>query len=90
MPATTLGVKLDDKTRARLKALGEAKERASHWLIKTAVAEYLDREEQVERERQEDAARWERYETTGRAVHHTKAMTWLDALAKGKRRPCPR
>jgi predicted transcriptional regulator len=38
------GVKLDAGLHTRLKALGEVKERTPHWLMKTAIAEYVERE----------------------------------------------
>jgi predicted transcriptional regulator len=90
MGSTTLGVKLDQETRDRLKKLGEAKDRAPHWLIKAAIIEYLGKEERAEQERREDAERWERYQLTGYFVVNKDAMEWLDALAQGERRPCPR
>jgi len=90
MGSTTLGVKLDQETRDRLKKLGEAKDRAPHWLIKTAIIEYLGKEERAELERREDAERWERYQLTGHFVGNQDAMEWLDALAKGERPTCPR
>lgn len=90
MGSTTLGVKLDQETRDRLKRLGEVKDRAPHWLIKTAVLEYLGKEELAEQERREDGERWERYQLTGHFVDNDNAMEWLDALVKGERRPCPR
>jgi predicted transcriptional regulator len=86
MDTTTLGIKVDAKTRERLKALGRKKERATHWLIKRAIDEYLEREEQVERERREDEKRWERYEATGEAIPHEKVLAWLDDLAAGKQK----
>lgn len=85
MDTTTLGIKVDAKTRERLKALGRKKDRATHWLIKKAIDEYLAREEQLERERREDEKRWERYEATGEAVPNEKVLAWLDELAAGKR-----
>ena len=33
MAATTAGVKLDGETRARLKKLGDARQRSTHWLM---------------------------------------------------------
>lgn len=90
MGSTTLGIKLDQETRDRLKRLGEAKDRASHWLVKTAIIEYLNREERAAEERREDAERWERYQASGHFVGNEDAMNWLDALARGDRRPCPR
>lgn len=85
MDTTTLGIKVDAKTRERLKALGRKKDRATHWLIRKAIDEYLAREEQFERERREDEKRWERYEATGEAVPNEKVLAWLDELAAGKR-----
>ncbi len=45
MVTTTVGVKLDKETRARLKKLGDAKQRSAHWLMKDAISRYLDAEE---------------------------------------------
>lgn len=45
---------------------------------------------QVQAWRREDQARWARYEKTGHFIKNEKAMAWLDGLARGKRRPCPK
>ncbi|MDN6860476.1 trifunctional transcriptional regulator/proline dehydrogenase/L-glutamate gamma-semialdehyde dehydrogenase [Pseudomonas sp. CAN2814] len=45
MATTTLGVKLDDATRERLKLAAQQLDRTPHWLIKQAIFSYL---EQVE------------------------------------------
>ena len=37
--AMAVGVKLDDETRARLKELGCAKRRSTHWMVKEASHE---------------------------------------------------
>jgi predicted transcriptional regulator len=86
----TQGIKLDDQIRTRLKRLGEQRERSPHWLMRTAIVEYLDREERYEQERQEDMARWERYQLTGDAVPHKAVAKWLSETAKGKSRSCPK
>ena len=87
--STTVGVKLDDPTRERLKTVAKSLDRAPHWVIKTALIEYLEREEVFLRERQEDEARWARYQETGQAIPQERVMTWLDALAEGRTEPCP-
>ncbi|MBU1665600.1 MAG: toxin-antitoxin system [Gammaproteobacteria bacterium] len=87
---TTLGLKLDEATRERLKSLAQSKDRAPHWVIKTALLEYLAREEAAERERREDEARWARYLAEGQAIEQGRVMAWLDQLAEGQRAPCPR
>ena len=81
MAATTVGVKLDGETRARLKKLGDARQRSTHWLMKEAIARYLEAEERYELERVEDLARWRRYVETGVAVPHEEATIRLMGLA---------
>ena len=82
MASTTVGVKLDGETRERLKELGRVKQRSAHWLMKEAIARFLDTEEQYEREKAEDRARWERYVETGAAVSHEEATERLSVLAE--------
>lgn len=43
MAHTTLGVKVDDMLRTRLKAAAQRIERTPHWLIKQAIFAYLER-----------------------------------------------
>ena len=54
---TTIGVKVEKAIRDRLKALGRAKDRSPHWLVKKAIDEYLVREEQWEAEKRDEEAR---------------------------------
>lgn len=82
---TTMGVKLDENIRERLKVLAAAKDRSPHWLMKKAIQEYLEREEAYERERQDDLQRWERYQETGEYIGHEEAKTRLTDLAKRAR-----
>lgn len=87
--SSTLGIKLDDATRERLRSVASGLDRAPHWVIKTALIEFLEREEIALKERQEDEARWARYQETGQAISQERVMQWLDALAEGRRKPCP-
>ncbi|MFB6259552.1 MAG: toxin-antitoxin system [Thiohalorhabdaceae bacterium] len=87
---TTVGVKLDEATQERLKAVASHLDRAPHWVIKAALAEYLDREEVRLREWAEDEARWQRFQESGQAVEQERVMEWLDALAADDRKPCPK
>lgn len=82
--STPQAVKLDDETKKRLQDLGELKDRSPHWMMKTAIEEYVTREERYEREKQEDFQRWDRYVMTGEAIPHEKVSKWLGEWAKGK------
>jgi predicted transcriptional regulator len=82
---TSQGIKLDDDTRQRLKALAEMKQRSPHWLMRRAIDDYLQREEQYEKEKAEDMARWENYLLTGEAIDNKKVKKWLKDLSEGKK-----
>lgn len=84
------GVKLDESLHARLKTLSQARDRTPHWLMKTAIEEYVLREERYEREKSEDMERWERYKLTGHAVPHQKVEEWLSSWGTENELPCPK
>lgn len=84
------GVKLDATLHERLKALGEIKDRSPHWLMRTAIAEYVEREERYEREKREDGERWERYQASGHAVSSEAVDQWLASWGSDSELPCPK
>ena len=87
--STTLGIKVDEVTRERLATLAEGLDRTPHWILKAALNEYLDREENHLREQREDLARWEHFSLTGEAVSGADADAWLSRLEAGEDVPCP-
>jgi len=86
----TTGIKLDDTTKTRLQHLSDQKQRSPHWLMKKAIVEYLEREEETERMFEEDEIRWQEYLLTGYAIENEIVEDWLESLAKGERKECPK
>ncbi|MBF0530468.1 MAG: ribbon-helix-helix protein, CopG family [Deltaproteobacteria bacterium] len=82
-------VKLDEETYARLKALGEARKRTPHWLMKEAIRQFLDREEEAEHIRRDTLERWARYETTGETISHDVVDAWLETWGMDQEGQCP-
>ncbi len=80
MTKATVALRLDDETQQRLKALGRARDRSPHYLMKQAVEKFLAVEEDLEREKQLMQARWERFEITGESIGHSEVRGWLDTL----------
>ena len=83
--ATSQGIKLDEETQKRLKALAEKRRRSPHWIMRDAVERYLTEEEQYEQEKAEDLAEYEDYLVTGKAIDNTEVSVWLEELAHGKK-----
>ncbi len=87
---TTIGVRLDDDTRSRLKVLGKVRQRSAHFLMKEAIKRYIDIEEQVEQERVEDMERWKHYRATGEHVSNEAMMDYLDSWGNDREKACPK
>lgn len=80
----TTSVKLDAETKTRLQRLAEARRRSAHWLMREAIEQYVEREEQRERLRQDALAAWREYQATGRHVTAAEADAWLARLEAGE------
>lgn len=86
---TTMGVKLDDETRTRLKTLGESRDRTPHWLMKKAITDFLDQEEALEKRNLEADAALKSYQETGQYVSHKNMEVWLETWGSDKESACP-
>ena len=84
MSATrSVAVKLDEGTRERLQRLARARDRSAHWMMREAIAQYLEREERREAFRQDGIRAWEEYQATGLHLTEAEADAWLADLAAG-------
>jgi|ERR1700690_1878823 predicted transcriptional regulator len=82
-PATT-SVKLDTKTKERVQRLAAARRRSTHWVMREAIEQYVEREEKREQFRQDALAAWADYQTTGLHATAEEADAWLAKLEAGK------
>jgi predicted transcriptional regulator len=78
-----VAIKIDDDIKARLKRLAEARQRTSHWLMREAITQYVDREEKRESFRQDTLKAWEAYRVTGLHLTAEEADAWLAKLEQG-------
>ncbi len=79
-----VAVKLAPEVRARIKALAEARDRSPHWLMREAIAQYVEREEKRESFRQDALRAWSAYQETGIHVSAEDADAWLARLEEGE------
>ncbi|MCK9992987.1 MAG: hypothetical protein Dbin4_01507 [Alphaproteobacteria bacterium] len=71
-------VKLDEVTYDRLRQLAAARQRTPHWLMKQAIQQFLEREEEAEAIRKDSLERWQRFEADGATVPHQTVEAWLE------------
>ena len=80
----TTSLKLDEKTKSRLQYLADKRRRSTHWLMREAIEQYVEREEKREQFRQEALAAWAEYQATGLHVTAEEADAWLAQLEAGE------
>ncbi|MGC1872587.1 MAG: ribbon-helix-helix protein, CopG family [Acidobacteriaceae bacterium] len=88
MPITSsTSVKLDTKTKERVQRLAALRRRSPHWVLREAVEQYVEREEQSKKFRQDGLAAWTNYQATALYVTAGEADKWLAKLEAGKDAP---
>ena len=84
-----VSVKLDDGLRARLKHLADERQRTTHWVMREAIAQYVDREERRDAFKRATLDAWREYEETGLHLTGEEMDAWLAQLEAGEDAPMP-
>lgn len=87
--SATTSLKLEAAVKDRLQRLAKARRRSSHWLMREAIEQYLEREERRERLRQDALAAWADYEATGLHATAEEVDVWLARLEAGEDAAAP-
>lgn len=78
-----VAIKIDEDIKARLKRLAIARQRTSHWLMREAITQYVDREEKREAFRRDTLKAWEAFRENGLHVTANEADAWMAQLEQG-------
>lgn len=92
MTAATIrpvAIKIDEDIKARVKRLAEARHRTSHWLMREAITQYVEREEKREAFRQDTLKAWEDYRAIGLHVTADEVDEWLASWGTDNELPAP-
>jgi predicted transcriptional regulator len=81
---TPTSIKLDDELKARVHHLAEARRRSAHWIMREAIAQYVEREEKRETYKQDALRAWEEFQRTGLHLTLDEAEAWLAKLEAGE------
>ncbi len=82
-------IKIDQATKDRVKRLAEARDRTPHWLMKEAISQYLEREEQRETLKQDTLNAWVEYQETGLHATSDEVQSWLTTWGEENETPAP-
>ena len=79
-----VAVKLELEIRERIKRLAVSRHRSTHWMMREAIQQYVEREEKFEAFRQDGISAWNEYHATGLHVTLEEADAWLGKLETGQ------
>ena len=88
--ASTTSIKLDKIIKRRVQRLAAARRRSAHWVMREAIAQYLEREEKHEELRQSARAAWADYQASGLHATAEEADAWLAKLEAGEEADPPK
>ena len=84
-----VSIKIDQDPRERVNRLAEARHRTSHWLMREAISQYVEREEKREAFRQDAIDAWNEYQASGLHVTGDEVMAWLDTWGEESEQAAP-
>lgn len=70
-------IKIDDELKIRVQQIAALRQRSAHWIMREALAQYVDREEAREKFKHEALASWKQYQETGRHLTGKEMRAWL-------------
>lgn len=76
---TPVAIKIGQDIKDRVQRLAKARNRSAHWVMREAIAQYVEREEKREAFRQEAVDAWEEYRLTGEYVPGEDVAAWLES-----------
>jgi predicted transcriptional regulator len=82
--AAATSIKLDETLKGRVQHLAEMRRRSSHWIMREAIAQYVEREEKREAFRQDAIRAWDEYQQKGLHLTLEEADAWLAKLELGE------
>lgn len=88
--ASATSIKLDDNMKARVRQLAETRKRSSHWIMREAISQYVEREEKREALRQDTLKAWEEFRETGLHATAEEVDRWLESWGTENELPAPK
>jgi len=77
--ASPTSIKLDDDMKERVQHLAESRKRTFHWIMREAIAQYVEREEKRETLRRDTLEAWEEFQVEGMHATAKEVDLWLSS-----------
>lgn len=81
---STITVKIDSMLTERIQRLADARHLSADSIIRTAISQYIEREEKHDAFHLDGTKAWNDYQANGLHVTHAEADAWLAKLEAGE------
>ncbi len=88
--ASATSIKLDDDMKGRIRHLAVARKRTSHWIMREAILQYVEREEKREALRLETLKAWEEFQEASLHANAEEVDQWLASWETENELPAPK
>jgi predicted transcriptional regulator len=72
-----LSIKLEPSVKKRIEDLAEARQRSTHWMMREAITQFVEREEKKEAFRKDTLNAWKEFQATGLHVTAAEVEKWI-------------
>ncbi|TXI28720.1 MAG: ribbon-helix-helix protein, CopG family [Aquipseudomonas alcaligenes] len=83
-------IKIDNDLKGRIQHLADLRRRSSHWIMREAITQYLEREEARESFKQDALGSCTAYQETGQHLTGQEARSWLGSWRTDAEAELPR
>jgi predicted transcriptional regulator len=87
--ALVTSIKLDEDLKDRVQHLADVHRRSSHWIMREAIAQYVEREERYEALRQDTLKAWQEFQAPGLHAPTEEVEKWLSSWGSENELPAP-
>ena len=85
-----VAVKIELEMKIRLKRLADEKQRSSHWVMREAIHQYVEREEKRSTLRHDAINAWEEVQDTGLHLTGEEVKDWLSSWGTDSEKAAPK
>jgi predicted transcriptional regulator len=89
LSARPMSVKLDPEIKKRIEDLAESRQRSTHWMMREAITQFVEREEKKEAFRKETQNAWNAFQATGLHVRAAEVEQWIGSWGTDAELPPP-
>lgn len=89
VPTVPVSIKINTEMRARIKRIAESRKRSTHWLLREAIHQFVEREETRDAFLRRGEEAWRHFRETGLHITGQEVEDWLSTWGEADEAESP-